>query len=233
MDKKRIVAHRGFGARENTLAAFEGAIAIQADCIELDVRCSQDQVLIVHHDPVIGGQAIEALTWADIQRLDPEVPTLEAAIACCQGRIQLDVEIKEPGYETAVVQLLQRHLPLTDFVITSFYLAVIRAVKQSCADITVGFLIAQETIDDLGDEPFLGKYLQAMGVNFVAPHWQVLSSPFLTERIPEHLPFWVWTVNDEDLMTHLMTDAVRGDRIAALITDRADVGVEVRDRQIS
>jgi glycerophosphoryl diester phosphodiesterase len=227
MKNPLIIAHRGGSslARENTIAAFEEAIALQADLIELDVRSTQDGVLIVHHDAAIQEQPIEALSWAEVQQLDSEVPTLEAAIACCKGRMRLDVEIKEPEYEAAVVQLLQQHLSLDEYVITSFYLASIRAVKESGKPGTgLGFLMDHETLLALAEEEFLGKYLQAMGVGFVAPSWQIVDSPVLGKIIPAEMSYWVWTVNDEVTMQKLMDNP----RVAAIVTDNPTLGLQLR-----
>jgi glycerophosphoryl diester phosphodiesterase len=221
-----IIAHRGGSsiARENTIAAFEEAIALQADLVELDVRATHDGVLIIHHDASIQQQPIEALTWVEVQHLDSDVPTLEAAIACCKGRIGLDVEIKEPGYEAAVVQQLQRHLSGHEFVITSFYLAVIRAVKESTLRVSIGFLMDHETLLALAEEEFLGQYLQAMGVSFVAPSWQIVESPVLSKIIPAQMPFWVWTVNDVETMQKLL----RNERVEAIVTDLPRLGLQLR-----
>ena len=50
-----IFAHRGASAHapENTLAAFELALAQNADAIELDVKLSADGQAIVIHDPPV------------------------------------------------------------------------------------------------------------------------------------------------------------------------------------
>ena len=226
-----IIAHRGGAsiARENTIAAFEEAIALQADLIELDVRATQDGVLIIHHDATIQQQPIETLTWAAVQHLDPDIPTLEEAIACCKGRIGLDVEIKEPGYEAEVVQQLQRQLPDHEFVITSFYLAVVRAVRESSSlKVSIGFLMNEETLVALAEEEFLGQYLQAMGVEFVAPSWQILDSPGLCKIIPRQMPFWVWTVNDIETMQQLL----KNERVKAIVTDQPKLGLQLRKGSI-
>ncbi len=46
-----IVAHRGITAEEpeNTLPAFQRAIELGADAIELDVRLTSDRVPVVYH----------------------------------------------------------------------------------------------------------------------------------------------------------------------------------------
>ena len=50
-----IAAHRGASAiaPENTLEAFEAAIAVGADMVEFDVRSTADGVLVVTHDPLV------------------------------------------------------------------------------------------------------------------------------------------------------------------------------------
>jgi glycerophosphoryl diester phosphodiesterase len=224
MKKPLIIAHRGGSstAPENTIAAFEEAIALQADLIELDVRCTQDRVLIIHHDPAIQEQPIEALTWAEVKRLKPDVPTLEEAIACCQGRIRLNTEIKEPGFEAEVVQQIQ---DLPDVVITSFYLGVVRAIREMNREVTLGFLMDHETLLALAEEEYLGKFLQAMGVKFVAPNMQILDSPLLAKLIPVEMPFWVWTVNEEEVMRELFEN----ERVEAIVTDLPGLGIRLRD----
>jgi len=113
-----VVAHRGASAveAENTLAAFELAIAAGADAIEFDVRLTADRYPVVLHDPDVGRTTdgrglVRDLTLAQVKRLRirtsdgdaAEVPTLEEALACCLGRVAVDVELKnlpgEPDFE--------------------------------------------------------------------------------------------------------------------------------------
>jgi glycerophosphoryl diester phosphodiesterase len=51
MSRFEIVAHRGVttNAPENTLAAFEDAVSLKVDAIEIDVRLTSDGVPIVYH----------------------------------------------------------------------------------------------------------------------------------------------------------------------------------------
>lgn len=48
----QITAHRGYSEQypENTMPAFQGAVKIGADCIELDVQQTRDGKIIVMHD---------------------------------------------------------------------------------------------------------------------------------------------------------------------------------------
>ena len=72
-----VDAHRGASAwfPENTLVAFEAAIASGADSVELDVQLSADGVAVVIHDDTVdrttlGSGAVAQLTAAELAALD-------------------------------------------------------------------------------------------------------------------------------------------------------------------
>jgi glycerophosphoryl diester phosphodiesterase len=74
------IAHRGASAYapENTIAAFDLALALGADSLEIDVHMTADGELVVLHDPVLGrttcraegGGLVSESDWPDIERLD-------------------------------------------------------------------------------------------------------------------------------------------------------------------
>jgi glycerophosphoryl diester phosphodiesterase len=78
-----VIAHRGasWELPENTLPAFERAIELGADAIELDVHADAEGRLVVTHDP---------------PRIDRGYPTLEEALELCRGRITVMAELKTP-----------------------------------------------------------------------------------------------------------------------------------------
>ena len=71
-----MVAHRGASAREaeNTIPAFESAVAAGADVVEFDVRMTADDVAVIMHDPDVsrttnGTGLVRDLSLADIKTL--------------------------------------------------------------------------------------------------------------------------------------------------------------------
>ena len=60
MTRPLVVAHRGHSALfpENTLAAYEAAIAAGADIVETDARLTADGVVVSAHDADIGRIAV-------------------------------------------------------------------------------------------------------------------------------------------------------------------------------
>jgi glycerophosphoryl diester phosphodiesterase len=73
----RLVGHRGAAgvAPENTLAAFERALADGAEIVELDVHATKDGEVVIIHDETVdrtsdGRGAVKAMSLAEIQKLD-------------------------------------------------------------------------------------------------------------------------------------------------------------------
>lgn len=109
-----VGAHRGAMcyAPENTLAAFEKAIACGTHRIECDVRRSRDGHLVMMHDETVdrttGGRGrVADLTLTELKALraggTEEIPTLDDTLACARGRARLLVEIKDEGIADDVV----------------------------------------------------------------------------------------------------------------------------------
>ena len=96
-----IIAHRGDSAAfpENTLAAFDAAVAAGADGIELDLQATRDGVPIVHHDATLrrlggGARSVGSFDLAEVRALRAGVPTLDDVLDRYGGRTRLLLEIK-------------------------------------------------------------------------------------------------------------------------------------------
>jgi glycerophosphoryl diester phosphodiesterase len=163
----QIVAHRGASheAPENTLAAFAKAIEIGADMIEFDVRRALDGRLVISHDPV---------------RKAALLPTLEDTLRLTKGRIQLDVELKEPGCERDAIDLLLGYFPLSDFCITSFLAPALRETRAIHPGIRTGLIFA-----------IWGEEVVSSDADFLVPHYRLAKR---AEKIGK--PLFVWTVDD-------------------------------------
>jgi glycerophosphoryl diester phosphodiesterase len=120
-----VIAHRGacWEEPENTLPAFERAIAVGADFVELDVHVAADGSLAVCHDLPRGGE-----------------PLLEEVIELCRGRIGIMCELKRPWRYRShdVVRRVVRLLP-EDGVVVSFEARALREVEGRRTLQHVGF----------------------------------------------------------------------------------------------
>ena len=116
-----VTAHRGASAvaPENTLAAFEAAIAAGADMIEFDVRLSADGAVVVFHDsdfrrmagdaravvdtPLAAMRDIDIGSWFDPAFADQRIATLGEALVFIDRRAQALVELKPDADNAATL----------------------------------------------------------------------------------------------------------------------------------
>jgi len=107
------VGHKGAGhvAPGNTTASFEAALEHGVDMIEFDVLRARDGRLVLAHD------------YADSERR--ECMTLEEGLGQFAGEayaaIELDVDLKLPGYEREVLEGLTRHGLLERALVSTMY----------------------------------------------------------------------------------------------------------------
>jgi glycerophosphoryl diester phosphodiesterase len=76
-ERPMVIAHRGGGnlAPEETMMAFENAVAVGADMLEMDAWSTTDGVIVLNHDDTVdrttdGTGAISNMSWAEVQALD-------------------------------------------------------------------------------------------------------------------------------------------------------------------
>lgn len=161
-----VVGHRG-GRRvapENTMAAFRAAWANGADMIELDVRRTQDGVLVLSHDASVdrctnGHGRIADLPFATIQQLRTRsrhgageaIATLDEALAWARGKIRVNIHIKNaddrstnlnPGIEQQIVAAVRAHGAESEVMLSSFNRPSIEALKRENPQIQCGLLIS-------------------------------------------------------------------------------------------
>jgi glycerophosphoryl diester phosphodiesterase len=107
------VGHKGADhvAPGNTAASFDAALQHGVDMIEFDVLSTRDGRLVLAHD------------YADSERR--ECMTLEEGFEHFAGEayagVELDVDLKLPGYERAIVEGLTRHGLLDRSLVSTMY----------------------------------------------------------------------------------------------------------------
>jgi glycerophosphoryl diester phosphodiesterase len=211
----RIVAHRGASAthRENTLEAFRAAAEQGADGIELDVRLSGDQVLVVHHDAHLpDGRLIRALA---VDELPDHVPTLGQALELA-GDLWVNVEIKnlpdEPDYDAehrisiAVAGLLTAHLAMSEprdeapdrVMVSSFNVDSIEQIRRTDAGLPLALLVWGQA-----DPASLVARAEAHGLQAIHPHDLLVDQHFVDRAHGAGLQVNVWTVDDPDRIRQL------------------------------
>lgn len=231
--KTLIIAHRGASnlAHENTLDAFQIAYDLKADGIELDLRQTKDGIIIVNHNPYINNLIIKDHTYQELQKEALKenfcIPTFQEVITKFGGKIFLDIEIKEPGFESNVVNLLLNTTTLNMFMIRSFNKDIIIKVKEINKSINTALILGERHLKygifSRIFEIFPKKHIIKTECNVISPHHKLLLFRYIKRMHKLGLPVSVWTVNNEKLIKKLIDK-----QVDYIITNDPDKAIEIR-----
>lgn len=225
-DPPERISHRGAHQThpENSLAAFERAIELGADAIELDVHATLDGIVVVHHDAVIHARqlqkpshrAIAEVSFAELENFPladgSRIPTLAETLDTVGERAIVYVEIKAPDIEALVTRCI-RESPAT-CAVHSFDHRIVKIVKSIFPAIRTGILENSRHVDP-------AAALIAVSAEDL---WQEVDT--IDEEIVESAHsvgarVIAWTANDPSQWNTLYAIGVDGictDRIAELAT---------------
>lgn len=155
LELPRLYAHRGLhgkGASENSLEAFERACRAGVG-IELDVRLSADDMVVVFHDDTLErlcGQTscVDAMTLAQLKTCPlpdgTSIPTLEEVLALVAGRVPLLIEIKNGRNLAWLCALTLERLRAYpgEYVVESFNPLAMRYFRRYAAHVPRGQLVS-------------------------------------------------------------------------------------------
>jgi len=203
--------------------------------IEFDARRTKDNVLIVFHDERIQDRPVNDLVYEEIRQIAWKqgfhLPTLEEVLKWSQGRIGLDVELKEEGHEKKLAELLMKYLKEDQFVITSFNESSLRIIKNDHPDIQTGLLLGKSNTPlwTRISEFFPMRRCKKARADFLVAHFKLLRFGFLERARRNHKSVFVWTVNDEETIWKLLND----EGVCAIVTDRPDLAVSLRKKLVT
>lgn len=160
MNSFEIVAHRGVASEypENTIPAFQRAIELGTDAVELDVQLTKDKIPVVYHyyylekktslpGPIFNytyqqlsqAKYLNAQTASDSQK----IPTLLEVLEAFGGRIGLEIEIKGPGTESTIIigDILRKFQNMWGTIeVTSYEITMLTSRRNRCPCITTDLL---------------------------------------------------------------------------------------------
>ena len=220
------IAHRGASgiAPENTLAAFNKAIEIGVDAVELDLHGTADGEIVVIHDASLDRTTdmcglINQTTLADIKQADagawfhPQfkgelIPTLEEALFSIAGKTIAVLEIKDSSITHAVVEKVIDMSLLERVVIISFNISDLHTVRTIEPRIPTGWLIGSnnENIDPIQ----LCQNLCSLGSSLLNVYHLLITEEFAYEVRKRGISLWTWTVDDIDRMLFMRDIGVQG-----------------------
>ena len=237
-----VHGHRGARARfpENTLPAFEYAIQVGADALELDVAVTRDDVVVVTHDPKMNRRAIRDITFAELQTWDcgsrrkrrfprqtlvpgARVPTLDQVLDLAdRGDFLFNIEIKSypdrpalspspPRFAELVYHAIRRHKLENRVMVQSFDFRVLHAMARIAPAIPLAALY-------MGRPRRFVKIARRAEVRIVAPYHALATARRVRTAHAAGLEVIVWTANRPRDWKRLVAAQVDG-----IITDDPEV----------
>jgi len=216
-------AHRGASSYrpENTLCAFYLGWQMGANGIETDVQLTKDGILVLFHDDTlerIAGrqERICDLTWNELRLIDAGghkgeqfagelIPTFEEFLHHFGYKgLHLAIEIKQPGIEQDVIEMLRRYGCIDEhIVITSFSWDSVVAIRQIAPEFHTGYLCHQ-----CSDELF--SRMQQEGVWQFCPKAADFTDEWNRKLRDAGFSIRAWGVANEDLMHRMLQMGVDG-----------------------
>jgi glycerophosphoryl diester phosphodiesterase len=193
-----VYAHRGASVEfpENTMAAFQRALELGVEGIELDVHVSADGVPMVIHDATVdrttnGTGAVADMAREELQALDAgdgeRIPTLAEVLDLVGSALHVDIEVKARNAgETVLEEVKGRDLR---WLISSFDWEVLRYVRSRDANVELWPLTVGASDDAIA-------VAKEVGARALAISHKGMDADIAASLAEQGLGFWVWTVND-------------------------------------
>ena len=227
----KIISHRGRTSRksaDNTLASVNDAIELKVEMVEVDIRQTKDSQIVCFHDPDIQGELIRDLDYSEIIEKDSQIPTLEQVLWSAKGKIGIEIELKEPGYELEVVSIARDYFNYDKFVLKSFHPQVVERVKEIDQKIFAGLLVGSafslEQLFFTLKEAFTCTNFKQTNADFISPYYKIFEAGWFSRFTRSNVPIQVWTVNDVESIRTLINQQVH-----SIITDIPEVAIGIRE----
>jgi len=233
-----VIAHRGASGHlpENTLPAYELAIAQGADMIEIDLHRTRDAAVVITHDEDLSGLGgrgeIADASLAEVEALDAgrgeRVPVLAQVLDRFGPRIAFNLELKRgtradyPRLEQEALAAVESRGLLARTLFSSFFDPVLARLRGLSRAARLALLLSPEQ----AERPI--ERALALGAEAINP-WRGLARRELIEAAhAQGLAVYVFTVDEVSEMERLLGLGVDGlftnhpDRMRSLLGPRGE-----------
>jgi len=220
------IAHRGAKAYEpeNTLKAFQKALDLNSDGIELDVHLSADEQIIVIHDETIDRTTnrkglVNTFSLSELKSFlidgKYQIPTLNEVFDLVDKKCLINIELKGLGTPSKVVQLIEQYISeknwnYNNFIVSSFDWNMLEETSNLNPNIPIGVL-TEENLDTAL------AFAEKIKVKAIHPDYQLLNIENVKKIQEKGFLVLPWTVNSaEDIQK------VKSYKVNGIISDNPD-----------
>ncbi|TSA37931.1 MAG: hypothetical protein D4R64_04625 [Porphyromonadaceae bacterium] len=228
-----VIAHRGahIGIPENSLAAFQKAIDLGCDFVEIDTRATKDgKIVSVHNatiDQYVVGKTgkVKDFTLAELKQMDigektglewknTRIPTIEDIMQLCRGQIGIYLDLKEP-LVPELIQIINKYDIERNIVwyIPASHMDLIKELKKLCYQCV--------PMPDPGEEKNIKEVERQVQPRVIASDMRNLSESFVKTAHTNKSKVFVdeekGTKEEWEQIINWGTDGIQTDNPAALI----------------
>ncbi len=224
------------------MAAFEGAVAMGAEMIEIDIMSSKDGVPVVFHDAMLNDhtngkglvrhhsveelQNIDAGSWFDVDYSAQGIPTLQEVLIFASGKVALNIEIKtevvtdevKGGIVEKCLNLVREYGMEDHVLFSSFDYRAVTQLKELDSNISAALLYNKRKSNRMLPHELVETF-RADAFNC---SYRQLGKKWIADLQKHHIPHFVYTVNSRRKMKALVKAGVTG-----IVTNKPDVLIEV------
>lgn len=256
LDHPLVIAHQGGDGiwPGDTMFAFQHAVDLGVDVLEMDLHVTKDDILVLMHDETVdrttdGTGAVESMTLAEIKQLDAgyhwtadegatfpyrgqgiTVPTLEEVFRAFPD-MRMTIEIKKTGPSVAkpFCSLIRAYQMQDRVLVASFHDERMKEFRRVCPEVATSGANDETTVFVVMTKAFLGGFHSPGFYSLQVPEESsgitIMTQAFVNAAHERRLAVEPWTINDPEQMKRYIEWGVDG-----IITDRPDIMLELLGR---
>jgi glycerophosphoryl diester phosphodiesterase len=201
VSKPLVIAHQGGDGvwPGDTLYAFQKAVEIGSDVLEMDAHITKDGQIVLMHDEAVdrtteGSGLIEDLTLGELKQLDAaykwsydggktfpfrgegiQVPTLDELFEKFpELRYVIEIKLTRNPIDTPLCDLIRAHNMQARVLVASFHDEAMRNFRATCPEVATSASRGEVTEFVLLGKAFLS--------GFIAPQYQSIQPPYDPEE---------------------------------------------------
>ncbi|MBF9016539.1 MULTISPECIES: glycerophosphodiester phosphodiesterase [unclassified Oceanispirochaeta] len=212
----------------NSQEYLDLAAEMKPDVVEVDVRCTSDGIVVLHHDPDVKDTAqslvIAENSLRELKVLSQDLLTLsEAMIFCKKHKLFMNLDLKESNAADAVIRVIKEQDMARDILFSGCGKKEILHIRKNLPEARVLLNVEDDELNCDGSQ-----YSDAVVRNvYNASEWgccglninhQYCKNELVNYARTRSLPLMIWTVDDEEKLRHFISLGVY-----SITTNRIDL----------
>ena len=223
-----VIAHQGGDGvwPGETLFAYQNAVDLDVDVLEMDIHITSDGILVLMHDETVdrtteGTGEIESMTLGELKQLDagydwsPDeganfpfrgqnitVPTLEEVFTAFP-EYRMTIEIKKTNTSMAkpFCETIRKYNMEDKVLVASFHDERLKEFRAECPEVATSSAKNETTVFVLLTKAYLGNFYSPKFYSLQVPQESsgitVMTKAFVRAAHARNLAVEPWTINDE------------------------------------